>query len=320
MYSIERFRHPTSWGPGTCSRGPGGRAIPAVALSIAFLVAVLVTLSGCVGQAPDQPGQGSGTASGQSSASGTPSAAESALSIYYLLGWGTDLRLARETHVVTSGPGPDQRTAAAVQEMISAPPMDPDYARGWDPATRVLGVEVPPDGAIEVDLSAEARALSWTDQAGTAVAQQLIHTATAATGTAQPVQLLVEGEPAGLMWDVVDWSVPIARADPLDILLLAQIDAPQEGAQVPRTFRVTGRARSFEANLLWSLETADGRPVTSGFTMTVGDGPVPPFDFTVTLPDTWAAGSYRIIVEQDDPSGGEAEPGPMRDDKVVQVG
>ena len=118
----------------------------------------------------------------------------------------------------------------------------------------------------------------------------------------------------------MDWSTPIARADPLDVLLLAQVDTPQQGAQVPRTFQVTGRARSFEANVMWSLESADGRTVVSGFTMTVGDEDVPPFTFTVTLPDEWAPGGYRIVVEQDDPSGGEAEPGPMRDDKEIRIG
>lgn len=239
--------------------------------------------------------------------------------VYYLTGWGTDELLAREVHQVAASALPDDAAAAVITEMLTAPAEDPDYTSGWNPATRVLSVRRDA-GVITVDLSGEARLAQLTGQAAEATAQQLVYTVTAAYGRDDPVQLLVEGEPAGLLWDAVDWASPIARAPELETRLLVQIDSPRHGGVVDRRFRVTGEAASFEALLWWSLQSPPGTEVMSGTAMAAAGDRLAPFDFAVSLPADRPAGEYLLVLEQDDPSGGAAEPGPMRDDKTINIG
>lgn len=242
-----------------------------------------------------------------------------ALAVYYLVGWGTDLKLAREVHQVTAKALPDGAAIAAVTEMLAAPAEDPDYTSGWSPTTRVLSVRHD-QGLITVDLSGEAGSAQLSGQAANATAQQLVYTATAAYDSDDPVQLLIDGEPAGLMWDTIDWSSPIERAPELDTRLLVQIESPGQGEAVDRRFQVTGEAASFEAVLHWSLQSPPGTVTLSGTAMAAAGDRLAPFEFTVTLPAEQPAGQYLLVVEQDDPSGGAAEPGPMRDDKLINIG
>ena len=242
-----------------------------------------------------------------------------ALDIYYLAGWGTDERLAREVHRIAAGAPRDDRAIAAISAMLATPAEDPDYSSGWNPTTRVLSVRQVA-GVITVDLSPEARMAQLSGQAAEATAQQLVYTATAAYDSDDPVQLLVEGQPAGMMWEAVDWADPLARAPDLETRLLVLIESPRQGAVVERTFRVTGEAANSEAVIGWSLESPPGTEALSGTAMAAAGDRLAPFDFAVSLPADQPAGQYLLVVEQDDPSGGEAEPGPMRDDKLVNIG
>jgi hypothetical protein len=255
----------------------------------------------------------------QATPTATASPAERAVPVYYVVGWGTDLRLVRESHRTPVWPGAQALAVEAVTQMLSSAADDPDYGSLWDPSTRVLAVGRA-DGVVTVDLSEEARAVAASDQAAQATAQQLVHTVTAALGVDDPVRLLVAGLPAGLIWDTVDWSAPIPRAPELDIRMLVEIESPSEGSALERTFTVTGLAAADEAILDWRLVATGGEVVASGRARTAEAGRMAPFRFEVTLPAMASAGQYRIIVAQADVPGGSAEPGPMSDDKQVNVG
>ncbi|GAA3827675.1 hypothetical protein GCM10022242_31290 [Nocardioides panacisoli] len=190
----------------------------------------------------------------------------------------------------------------AVEAMIAGPE-DPDYATSWNPATRVVDVRRAP-GAIEVDLSADARTASVGSGLAALMVQQLVYTASAALGPQRPVQLLIDGRPAGELWGVLTWTGPEHRDPPVDVRNLVQIDVPAEGAALHSPVTVRGDAAVFEATLPWRVLDTSGRVVRSGTAMTAEGQRFSPYSFRVRLP----AGRYVAEVREDDPSGGEGGP------------
>lgn len=235
--------------------------------------------------------------------------------VYYLTDTDTELRLAREFRRT---PTPDGPAVAAVTLMLQQEPLDPDYSSPWNRDTRVLSVDEGPD-MITVDVSSEARTANVGAEGAERAVQQLVYTVTGALQSEAPVQLLVEGAPAGELWGHVVWDEPIDRAPALDARLLVQINEPAHGSSVSGTFAVAGEAAVFEANLPWRVETLAGQLVVSGAAMTAEGQRFAPYEFTVTMPADAEPGEYVLVVEEDDPSGGEGRP-IMRDTKTVVVG
>jgi hypothetical protein len=232
-----------------------------------------------------------------------------AVAVYYTVDTRVGIRLAKELRDVAG----DDVVAAAVEAMVSEPD-DPDYSTTWNPDTEVLGVDED-DGTISVDLSEEARTANAGSEAAAIMVQQLVYTATEAAGDEDAtVELLIEGEPAGELWGVLEWSEPIGREDPLDVRMLVQIDEPREGATVGSPVTVTGDAAAFEANVPWRVLDEAGEEVETGFTMTTEGQTFAPFEFEVEL----EPGTYTIEISEDDPSGGEGGT-PMTDTKSVTV-
>jgi hypothetical protein len=247
-------------------------------------------------------------------ASPAATALEATVPVYYLTDTGTQLRLAREFRQVAAPDGP---AVAAVAAMLQQPALDPDYSSPWNPATQVLAV-AEQGGTITVDVTADARAADVGAEAAERAVQQLVYTVTAALQSNADVQLLVDGQPAGELWGHVVWDEPIGRAPALDVRLLVQVNEPAQGATVPPTFTVSGEAAVFEANLPWRVETPSGDLVVSGAAMTAEGQRFAPYEFEVTLPEGAEPGEYVLVVEEDDPSGGEGRP-VMRDTKTVVV-
>lgn len=269
-------------------------------------------LAGCAG--PVTPG-GSASPSGTSSSALSPvpspststPATAAAVGVYFLTDTGTDLKLVREFREVSGDP-----LAGAVRTMIAGP-QDPDYSTTWNKATQVRSATVA-GNLITVDLSAEARTANVGSPGAALMIQQLVYTATSAVQRNIPVQLLIEGKPAGELWGAVSWDKPVKRADPLEVRLLVQINFPSEGASVASPVKVSGEAAVFEATLPWRVLDAAGAVVTQGTAMTAEGQKFAPFAFTVTL----APGRYVIEIREDDPSGGEG--GPVhRDTRTVEV-
>lgn len=276
---------------------------------IAVTALALALLTACTNE-PDPSESPSPTES--PSPSPTPSPGENggeAVAVYYTVDTRAGIRLAKEVRDLSG----DDLVVAAVEAMV-AEPVDPDYSTTWNADTEVLDVEQS-DGTITVDLSEDARTANAGSEAAAVMIQQLVYTATEAAGEEDAtVELLIEGETAGELWGVVEWSEPVGREDPLDVRMLVQIDEPREGATVESPVTVTGDAAAFEANVPWRVLDEAGEEVEVGFTMTTEGQTFAPFEFEVEL----EPGTYTIEISEDDPSGGEGGT-PMTDTKTVTV-
>jgi hypothetical protein len=78
----------------------------------------------------------------------------------------------------------------------------------------------------------------------------------------------------------------------------------------------TGFGTSHEANFGWKVLSGSGAVVKQGHVMGgTGDGGFGAFSWSATLP----AGSYKVVLSTDDPSGGAEGHGPATDDKAFTV-
>jgi hypothetical protein len=236
--------------------------------------------------------------------------------VYWIADGGRAAMLVREFRDVPDAGGP---VASAVAAMTRLTPLDPDYSNPWRPATRVAVTRA--SDAITVDLSRDALANTQigSELAARAV-QQLVYTATAAAAQfgapATTVRITVDGEEADA-WGAVRLGEPTARAPLLDVQLRAWVTSPREGAVVPAgTVRFEGFGTSFEATFLWKILSSTGAIVERGSAMGgTGDGQFGSFTFTAQLP----AGTYSVLVSEDDPSDGESGHPPATDTKTFTV-
>jgi spore germination protein GerM len=235
--------------------------------------------------------------------------------VYYVTETPAGQRLAREFRTV---PTPDGPLVAAVETMLSVPPLDPQYQTLWGSATEVRRVDVV-GNVIEVDLTDSVDYTGAAPDVAELATQELVYTVTAAAsmtgaaGGALPVRILVEGERTDQLWGGLDISEPVPRADQLAVRQLVQINNPAEGAVVGPTVEIDGEAAAFEATVGWQI-FSDGELVDDGFATARECCTFSPFSFTVEL----EPGSYEVVVTEDDPSGGEGRP-PMSDSRSFMV-
>lgn len=269
------------------------------------IVAALVpflTLAGCTPTPTAIPTTPAPTASAPATATTTPTTPTTPTPmpttttlVYFLVDAPGGFRLAREPHDVPAA----TPALGAVEAMLDTPD-DPDYSSTWNPATTVLGIAVRGD-VVTVDLSAEARTANVGSGAAAAMMSQLIWTVTEALGDDKGVMLNIAGAPAGELWGVLSWDEPEKRGEAMDSLLMVGIDTPREGATVTSPVGVVGQAAAYEANLPWRVLSPGGAVVKQGNATTAEGQVMAPYSFTVDLP----AGTYRLEVTEDDPSGGE---------------
>ena len=128
--------------------------------------------------------------------------------------------------------------------------------------------------------------------------QQLLFSAQAGLGKGQvPVQLLLDGKHTDTILGVPS-SEPLAAGNPDEVEALVQVDSPADGTSVSSPFTVSGRAATFEANVVWELKQGD-TVVKKGFTTAQECCTLAPYSFQVTAP----AGSYTLVVHDTDESG-----------------
>lgn len=284
----------------TLSPRPGRPRTATVVVAV-----VLALLTGCTGDDDGTPATsppaGPSSSGPSISPPSTPSPSTELITVpvYYATDTGTDLKLVREFRSLPDAGGPALTAARAV---LAGDALDPDYVGLWDPAGTVLAVN--PSAPIEVDLSAAATTTT-TGSAGALLAvQALVYAVTGALQSDAPVRILVEGEPIDELFGVLDVSEPIARADPISVRLLVQINDPNEGDVVGSPVTVSGEAAVFEATLPWRIETPGGAEVQTGVTQTAEGQTFAPFSFDVTL----EPGAYVVVITEDDPSDGAAGP------------
>lgn len=271
------------------------------------------SLSACGGSDNDTVG---GPAPAPSSPRASAPSSLKAVPVYWVAESRGSFRLYREFRDVPDVGG---QVASAVAAMTRLTPLDHDYATPWRPASRVSVTQS--GGALTVDLSRDALANTQVGSELAALAvQQLVYTATAAAqqaGTpATTVRVLVDGA-ATDAWGAVRLGSPTRRAPMADVQAQAWVTSPQEGQSVPAgTVTFKGFGTSFEATFAWKVLSSSGAVVKQGSAMGgTGDGGFGVVTFSAQL----AAGSYKIMLSTDDPSGGAEGHGPATDDKSFTV-
>ncbi len=206
----------------------------------------------------------------------------------------TAFRLYREWHT-TDADSAESAAAAALTRMVDAP-TDPDYSTPWNQDVEVEAVSHEA-GVIAVDLTGPVQAASVGAEAAELAVQQLVHTVQGALAVmdddaaTDPVQILVDGEPAGDLWGHVDASEPVARAEATGTRAPVWITTPAHGQTVSVPLTVTGVAQVFEASVSWRV-LRDAEEVASGFaTASEGAPAFGEFSFEV---DDLEPGSYVI--------------------------
>ena len=240
----------------------------------------------------------------------TASGPARALPIYYLADTQAGPRLYREFHAL---PEFDDPATDALRELFAnRTGMDPDYRSYW-PAGAGLRTPVRHDnGVITVDVNPEAIKVRLEHPEGPLTIQQLVYTVQGALQSTDPVRLLVDGSPYTTVFSTFV-SEPIERGDAHETRSLVQIDQPAYGADIARTFEVTGEAATFEANVGWQI-LRGGQVVKSGFATAQEGGRFSAYRFSVTL----EPGDYTLRVVEDDPSGGAGRP-PFEDTKLIHI-
>ena len=275
------------------------------AATVLVLVAVAVLLLGD-GNGGDGPGAGATTTTTPTATgSATPSATSTTATpstttatpsspvpgqltvpVYYVVDVeGVGPRLYREFHRV---PATGDPVAAAVTEMFTGAPRDPDYRSLWPTSTRVLSVERLGAGVVQVDVSGFVQLGASFE--GAAV-QQLVHTATAAEPSNTQVKLLVNGAtpPSGHM----DWSEPVKRSAPLETLSNVWILAPVQGATVSSPVAIKVYGTGFEGNV--PLKVFKGGTEVASTQVTTMMGGYREAGTSIELP----AGSYELRAYND---------------------
>ncbi len=247
--------------------------------------------------------------------SGPPMAAR-AVAGYYLGDTPAGVRLYREFHSLESA---DDGPAGSVRLLTTAP-ADPDYRTEW-PAGAFVGAEVA-DDKITVELadpSLEERPDSMTEEEAQASVQQVVYTLQAYAQQRLPVEFTTADGPADEVLGTTS-DEPVAAEAPLEALSHVNLTAPDEGQRASGTLQVEGVASSYEGNVLWELQDDSGAAVADGFFTAEGWMEQRLFPFTDAIDlSSVAPGSYTLVVETDDASGGAEGPGAFSDSRSVVV-
>ena len=291
------------------SARPGPRAWLPVAVAAAVATVLVIGGSAWLANRGD-PDPAASVRTGTTTSTGTTGEAEprESVPVYYVGNTTQGLRLFREDHDVRS----TARLQEAVQQAVARRPADHDYS-AWA-LTPVGARAAQGPTAITVDvtgLPADARP-GLTPEASEAYLQAVVWTADAASRTDLPVRFLVDGQRVDRLFGA-DTSAPVARVGADSVLAPVSITSPTEGATVPRTFRVTGTASTFEGNVIYELER-EGRRTQTGYTTARECCTTSPYSFEVTVPP----GRYTLVVHDTDESDGEGV-GVSRDTREITV-
>lgn len=282
----------------------------------------LTALAGCTGaeEPPDgTPDRTRSSATPQKSPTGTDGPTQSSkgsgpedgvtVPAYFAGDAGRGVRLFREFRRVDGDP-----LLAAAELVAGGTPEDPDYRTLW-PDVAIDSVQ-PTDGVLLVTLADDGfttRPDGMTTGAARMAVQQMVYTLQGVAQVRSPVQFVRSEGPARLF--DLDIGQPFTHRPPLDVLALASVTTPEQGATVPGdTLRAYGVASSFEANVPWEVRRGDD-VVLDGFATADGwmDG-LHPWRTSVDV-SSLPAGDYTFVAMTDDPSGGAEGPGPTEDSK-----
>ncbi|QZY30266.1 Gmad2 immunoglobulin-like domain-containing protein [Nocardioides coralli] len=271
----------------------------------------------------EEPGP-AGSPSGEVSAtedSGAPDPTDpagTAVGVYYLGDTPTGVRLYREFR---QGLG-DPLTAAV--ELLSTVPQDPDYRTAWR-ADQLRSAAYDGSGAdgeitVEVDPAVSDLPEGLDETEARLAVDQVVRTLQGAVQARAPVRFVADGEPVDRVLGVPT-SEPVTAGPALETLALVNLTTPAEGVTVSGdVLPVEGVANSFEANVLWAVESADGRALEPGFFTAEGwmGDRLFPFSGEIDI-SSLTPGTYTLTVQTDDPTGGAEGPGAYSDTRTVVI-
>lgn len=295
----------------------GGAVVAAAA------VVTIVALAGGGDVPSTSPGPAARASSSQATESGTVSSAPSgdasgashAVAVYYLGDTPAGVRLYREFRPHTA----DALDGAL--DLLGLPPTDPDYRTGWQPGQLLSagfdGVGADGEISVEVDPAVRERPEGMGRQEATAAVQQVVYSLQAAVQARAPVRFYADGDPIDQVLGVPTTG-PVTEAPALETLALVNLTTPEEGATVSGgNLAVEGVANSNEANVPWRLVTG-GETVMQGHFTAEGwmGNRLFPFSGDIDV-SSLDPGSYSLIVETDDPTGGAEGTGAMSDSRTI---
>lgn len=232
-----------------------------------------------------------------------PAAPTTPIFVYYVGDTPDGPRLYPEFRPLELGADP---LKVGIVDVLSTPPLDPDYRSVWrQTGTDLSSLEVV-DGVIRIGLGEGATQTHGLSEAERRAAiEQLIYTAQAAVQQRLPVQFLVNGNPSAEILGLPA-SEPLTNGPVLDTLALVSLTTPTEGMRVDNDepLVVQGAANSFEGNVVTRVQRWEGtyvvdqKPAIAGW----GEDRLFPFEVTFDLTDV-PPGDYVVISQTDDPSG-----------------
>lgn len=274
-----------------------------VPVTLAAAAAVAVVIAGGAWLAGQQPGSDPPAAApaptdetSDPPASPTPAGRDVDATVYVVTQTAAGPRLTPEVRRIADATGSDLQVA--IDAALAGAPGDSAEGTAWPVAGTTAAASIQGQ-LIVIDL--DIPSVGWAEAAGVVqhAVQSLVWTADEAAGRDLPVRFLVSGQPTEQLLGV-DVSQPVQKASADSVLSPVIIDSPAEGATVPSRFTVTGRAATFEANVVWELKRGQDT-VRSGFTTAQVCCTLSPYSFEVTAPP----GDYTLVVHDTDESDGE---------------
>lgn len=235
--------------------------------------------------------------------------------VYFAADTPQGARLFREFRAVPA----DNPLMEAGALLTAGDVLDPDYRTEW-PGGDFASIEAT-DGLLVVEMLDDG----WTTRVDGMSAkdarlaiQQLVYTLQGVQQERVPVQILLDGQPTSLFG--IDTTEPFTAADPIEVMGLVNITAPEQGSTVTGgKLEASGVGSSFEANLLWEIRQGD-QVVLDGFATAEGwMDKLYPWETSIDVSGL-EPGDYTFVARTDDPSGGAEGSGPHEDTKDFSIG
>jgi hypothetical protein len=249
------------------------------------------------------------------STTASPSGTPVEVTAYYVGTTTRGFRLFKERRTVTT------TESAPVTALVTAleGALDPDYQSVWKSLGVAVNSVTKSRGTIAVDLQGisglRSRPAGMKASFASASVDQILWTVKDAFSATDKVavQILSDGSPVDRLLGV-PVAEPLAFPDPGLSLAQVWITNLEEGDSVTSPVRVKGLGAAFEGQIVWRVYDESGQLVKKGWTLAEDCCRMAPYSFKVRL----TPGTYTIVVEDTDPSGGEA-PGPWQDSKTITV-
>ena len=230
-----------------------------VAIISISVITVALLLSGCSKSSNPSPTT-TPTPTTSLTPTPTPTTAQRTLAQYWVADTARGFRLYREFLRIDATP---DAITAALRQLVSHKPVDPDYVSLWPTDTKINNVVVVGDSAA-IDLSFSK--LNVGAEAESLAIAQLVWTATAANTSVKKISFTVDGKKVESFAGHVDATKPFTRGLTYEVLAPVWITSPAEGQEVSaQGFSMGGMASTFEANVAWKV-FKDGKLVKQGST------------------------------------------------------